>query len=916
MSDRLRVEETPEAREVSADPLPPGAEKASFRPEDPSSSAEPAPSSPSRLSSSVRGVMKELSDQGRVPSWALVRALLGSHRGYAGGMASDVARLDGPAGGPRRSAEAWVEEVAARYTSEADLHGRALIVGLVLVDPPLGDYLGREAPDFLDRIRSEIREPVDGLFRTVGPAGRATVAGYVSDMAQGEDKLAIERDVQNIAYVVLSKQVTPPLSLGLFGDWGSGKSFFMAKLEGQIAEWAGLYRQREAETKVPSREWCSRVVQVTFNAWHFSDDNLWASLVTRIYEALFAALQGETSDQDRRRRLIHERAEVGKAVASARSEVVAAQVGVASATAELQRAQALRETEEARLHHLIGDLSSLLGEDETLRTKLNGVFTQLGVPEASRQFEDLQALHADLRSVSSRTSVVVTSALGSPLRVVLLAVLILTVPTLVVALVAGLDVLSPQIEAVGQVVAAASSFVAVVVGWLSAQVRHGKALVKTVEDALAKASERRAERVRTDPTVQAVQQRLTAAQGKEAAARQSLAEAETELQRIERELLELRPDRQLARLLGDRDAEGTYTKHLGIISHIRDDFDRMSTLLQAWGAEHEAKETLGPDDEPPIQRIVLYIDDLDRCRPEQVVMVLEAIHLLLAFPLFVVVVGVDPRWLRHSLAHRYQDTLDVDGRPGEEDEDGALLATPQDYLEKIFQIPFSLRPVGKDGYQNLVRALVDPPGRGVMAGRGDGQAGEAPGASGSEVSTDGEDAGGPAGRKVAPLREEPPDPEHLTFSPQEAGDIERLWPLFRTPRTVKRFVNTYRLLRAGLTEAEVADFEGTPEAPGEYQTALLLLAVVTGASREAEDFFEALCDVTASTPAIPWSDALSQLAEAEGSPGRSDLLARLRSITESGFRRPLVAEEFGRWAPRVARYSYSVRPPSEEAEPA
>ncbi len=42
---------------------------------------------------------------------------------------------------------------------------------------------------------------------------------------------------------------------------------------------------------------------------------------------------------------------------------------------------------------------------------------------------------------------------------------------------------------------------------------------------------------------------------------------------------------------------------------------------------------------PRIDRIVLYIDDLDRCPEVKVVEVLQAVHLLLAYPLFVVVVG-------------------------------------------------------------------------------------------------------------------------------------------------------------------------------------------------------------------------------------------------------------------------------------
>ena len=54
----------------------------------------------------------------------------------------------------------------------------------------------------------------------------------------------------------------------------------------------------------------------------------------------------------------------------------------------------------------------------------------------------------------------------------------------------------------------------------------------------------------------------------------------------------------------------------------------------------------------PIERIILYIDDLDRCPPKRVVEVLEAVHLLLAFDLFVVVVAVDARWLERSRTNR------------------------------------------------------------------------------------------------------------------------------------------------------------------------------------------------------------------------------------------------------------------------
>src|SRR5262249_19428778 len=79
-----------------------------------------------------------------------------------------------------------------------------------------------------------------------------------------------------------------------------------------------------------------------------------------------------------------------------------------------------------------------------------------------------------------------------------------------------------------------------------------------------------------------------------------------------------------------------------------------------------------------------------------VVKVLEAVHLLLAFRSFVVVVGVDVRWLENSLLKHYKGQLDG----GATKTDSSLVfnpASPRDYLEKIFQIPFWLRPLTFSG---------------------------------------------------------------------------------------------------------------------------------------------------------------------------------------------------------------------------
>ena len=100
---------------------------------------------------------------------------------------------------------------------------------------------------------------------------------------------------------------------------------------------------------------------------------------------------------------------------------------------------------------------------------------------------------------------------------------------------------------------------------------------------------------------------------------------------------------------------------------------------------------------PGIDRIVIFIDDLDRCPAAEVVRVLEAVNLLFGFELFVVVVAVDSRWLLRSLEGTFSEAFDTDDGPA---------PTPQNYLEKIIQIPFWLRPMEPAGFGRLLTTLA------------------------------------------------------------------------------------------------------------------------------------------------------------------------------------------------------------------
>jgi hypothetical protein len=88
---------------------------------------------------------------------------------------------------------------------------------------------------------------------------------------------------------------------------------------------------------------------------------------------------------------------------------------------------------------------------------------------------------------------------------------------------------------------------------------------------------------------------------------------------------------------------------------------------------------------PAQSRLVVFIDDLDRCLPEKAIEVLEAIKLFLDAEGCVFVVGVERRIIEQGIRLKYKS---LGG--------GNLRETPitgEEYLEKIIQIPFHLPPL-------------------------------------------------------------------------------------------------------------------------------------------------------------------------------------------------------------------------------
>jgi hypothetical protein len=767
---------------------------------------------------------------------------------------------------------------------------------------------------------------------------KRTLVGYDSDTLGGSDLLAVKSEVRAFSYVLASRAIKPPMALGLFGDWGSGKSFFMQEMDREITALAS--QQKDCADPEADSPFCCNIVQIHFNAWHYLDTDLWASLVTEIFDRLFKHIGGETDKPEAKiPQLAAKLQEANGVYQQAKQQYDDAKKDRDTAEGVLAQAIKAREKREGQIRTQLEDVGALLKNDPALRETFARLAKDLGVPELTTSYAAVEARAAEARDLGRRPLAILQTLFATPWgwpRLVSLLVAV-AAPILIVMVIEIVRAQWPgAISDFHSFALQVTSLLGAITTWLGVQLKRGSSIMTTLENA-----HRSLQEIRDRRREQAAAQEknvLQALKEREEAARTNLNEAEQRVQLLQREIAELQPGRLIMRFIEERSHSADYRSRLGIVSLVRRDFERLSELADRDSDKRDAELM-------PVERIVLYLDDLDRCKPERVIEVLEAVHLLLAFKLFMVVVAVDPRWLRHCLVKHYPDLLALPAieAPGSSQTVPSRPATAQDYLEKIFQVPFSLQPMRDDGYRRMIRHLT---AENVVAEAGMPIAGGA-GAKGGAVTQGGAEtqggggaprptpvhAGGASGeasggeRNVAAQGvvhvedDEEPDLggiENLSIRAWELEDMEQMALLFRTPRSVKRFVNTYRFLRAGVRPHEIGLFEGERGTPGTYRAAMLLLAVLVNFSNVAPRFLRRVAAASRGEGAqTPWGEFLAAARLAGGGENADAPAAartwedveweRLCDVLVTGSEGPAAVATVGdvaQWIPVVARYSF------------
>jgi len=728
---------------------------------------------------------------------------------------------------------------------------------------------------------------------------------YRPDLPGGADLLGVGREVEAFSMLIAAKATAMPLSIGVFGAWGSGKSYFMARMEERVA----ALSQSDAR----GERYLRRIAQVRFNAWHYSECDVVASLVDQIFRNLrFGPKESSVVLAQRRADAMAQVTAFGAESHRMQAQADAAlaeetrlrdewrrinaeqDAEVQRTTEQLNGAQAAMATAEQGLSDALSAQVKLIDavrRAAPAETALDVVTdTILKDPMIARLDADVRRAAEEGRWIGANRwtilwGVVVVALTIVGVRVGTLVRGSVLTTTLAAAIAASLPFATRAIALLRDLAAKGAEFQKAMLERSEAAVERVKrasaqqlqdqeaaaaSARATVETLRAKMADLAAAAQEAQRVVEQGERRRREAGERLAAAASTAADARRKLEAL-----------TLGSLVGDTIQEAgdtdVFRKRLGTMSYARGYFQRLSETMQA-----AREEAAGGGRPPVLERVVLYIDDLDRCPAEKVREVLRAVHLLLAFDLFACVVAVDPRWILECL----EGSPGVTQMNGARDADLALLGgvtTPSDYLEKIFQIPLWLRPVPADRRAALAATLLE---RDLDSADSRDTVGAA------------NDGAGSRGGEGSPAAAEPREAHEVRIDPRESEFLQnRIAPLLDgNSRALKRFVNTYHLVKAALSEVEFDNFSN----PEPYRVCMTQLAVLATQRRRAR-LLAQLIDEASQSPPVSLGAWLARLDSTEGDSrmiARDLAAALLPELTDLPFNR------FVFWFERTRRYSF------------
>lgn len=564
-----------------------------------------------------------------------------------------------------------------------------------------------------------------------------------NDLAQGDDRLNVKTEINALTNLLMLRDLKPPLAVGILGGWGSGKSFALHLMKQRINE-------IRSEALTETQAWgdadqlfpyVGHVYQIEFDAWTYAKSNLWASLMQKVFLELNRQISLEQKLKAAKVDLL-KGGKIWKALNSMSDEhrrqileshltpEIFKEPDLYKPWIDIEASQRISSALWERLGKLQQDEIEKLGkEQEGLIEKQNElsnkqIAIEIKIDQKIRQESRAllwKPLSEDLLQVMGKTFEVLQLRLidkdeADKVKIVLeelepdlwqsLLKTFRRKPKISTLFFASLLLLIATPWLLTQLNGFLSANVPP--GWFTNAAKKVAALLTTSPIAIFGIPFLREVwngwkryRKQVKQVLDRYQKQVLDKQEELAKSRQVLVEIEkskdTELIQLEEKFRQQQAHveqqkkqislatnyKSLNDLIDARLQTDPYSEQLGLLQQVKGDIEELTDrlVIQNGDPEHIKKKKLELFPRGPA-RVVLYIDDLDRCPPNKVVEVLEAVQLLVKTSLFIVVLAIDDRYIARALEEVYKGVLKRRGEP-----------SGIDYLEKIIQIPYRMRPI-------------------------------------------------------------------------------------------------------------------------------------------------------------------------------------------------------------------------------
>jgi predicted nucleic acid-binding Zn-ribbon protein len=687
----------------------------------------------------------------------------------------------------------------------------------------------------------------------------------VPDRPFGADMLSIDSEVEALAHLFALQDEKrtetgdadrSTFALGLFGRWGSGKSFFIEKLKDKIDKLSNHSGDRQPR-------YCQEIIQIDFNAWHYNESNIWASLVHHIFDTLQKHFQ-RLKKEEEFKNLIREleisqerRDQLNELIEDKHAQKNEIEASIQEREEKISR---IMDQQIARFDTMPRRIATNKETRDQLLALLPKAAEILDLPteDLRKQLEKGQKTASEIVKILNESGVLAGQGrvIGKTIIRSGLSTLFITSAGVVLLLYFALPAMLGLPDLWNEFLPIPGQYIAMITPalvWLRKRLIASANLFNDISAIEAKLLEDiRKEEEDKDSFLHSLRTEQERVSKEIVAANDKRELLDREILDLQSKLNDLGSAESLVGYINDRASSDDYRSKLGILALIRRDFDKLSMLMTTSNSFKSSRIQASNSTTklPHIDRIILYIDDLDRVQDSRkVLQVLEAVHLLLAFPLFHVVVAVDERWAARSVLSHHGDFFGIkkvadnaDNKQAEHEREflleqiGIQQATPREFLEKIFQISFWVRPLSKQltlglingvvkrGPQALVKAVTDDKvvekgkvekqglvitdnetavieQKGHALEQGEGE--EKPVV--AEMNAQPDSGAKEYSAATTALTEKVAVTESLGISldidfdiaNEELTSMSALAPVVgRSPRTVKRFINTYRLFKA------------------------------------------------------------------------------------------------------------------------